>query len=172
MLSELKYCPRCAGDLEWHLLTDQVESHPVCTKCGFILWQNPKPCVDALIIRRIGTEVEVLLGRRSSQPALGLWDLPGGFLNVGDRVEQALMRECSRELGIQVHLLDILGAYEDQFLETSIITLVFVCEIIAGQPQAVDTIDKVEWFPLLDPPPLAFPSVARAIADLQHKFKL
>jgi ADP-ribose pyrophosphatase YjhB (NUDIX family) len=153
--------------LEWQSPHTPEAVHPVCASCGFILWQNPKPCVDALIIRGTGDMTEVLLGRRAAARNPGHWDTPGNFLNVGDRLEEALVRECRRELGIEVEVGPLLGAYEDTFGDTSTITLVYLCRLKSGVPHPADLIDEVGWFLVASTPELAFQPIREAIRDLR-----
>ena len=113
--ADLVFCPRCAERLEWRGVEYPDVLHPVCAAFGFILWQNVKPSVEALIIRGEGTRAEVLLGRRIADLPQVRWDAPGGFLNASDKIEQALIRECKREMSIDVKVGDLLGAYEGMF---------------------------------------------------------
>jgi hypothetical protein len=82
--AELRFCPLSAGKLELRPAGDARLEHPTCESCEFVLWQNRKPCVDALITRGTGRECEVLLGRQSNGSG---WDLPGNFLNATDMIE-------------------------------------------------------------------------------------
>jgi ADP-ribose pyrophosphatase YjhB (NUDIX family) len=166
---DLRFCPRCAGPLEWRAFDYPAIRHPACTQCGFVLWQNPKPSVEALIVRKHPGGPEVLLGRRAQEPSLGLWDAPGGFLNAGDDLEGALIRECRREMGVEVRVGELVGAFEDQFLGVPVISLVFASEIASGEPRPAGVIDLVDWFPIHDTPPLAFPAVERAITALRRQ---
>ena len=152
---DLVFCPRCAARLEWRGVEYPEVLHPVCAVCGFILWQNVKPSVDALIVRGEAPHVEVLLGRQSAARANGLWGIPGGFLSVGDHIEAALIRECRREIGIEVTVGELIGAFECMFYDIPMVDLIYACTIASGEPRAVDLIDEVRWFPLTDPPELA-----------------
>jgi NUDIX domain len=100
MVSKLRYCPACGGTLEIQPAGHPASPQPVCQACGFVLWQNPKPSVQALILRGNGRNAEVLLGRRGTGPGKGYWSAPGGFLNLVDEPPPALIRECERELGV------------------------------------------------------------------------
>lgn len=166
---DLVYCPRCAERLEWRGVEYPDVLHPVCPKCGFILWQNVKPSVEALILRGDASHPEVLLGRQAAARANGRWGIPGGFLNAGDRIEPALVRECRREMGIEVNVGDLVGAFEGMFYDMPIVTLIYVCTIASGEPRAADLIDDVRWFPLSAPPPLAFDIERDAMDALQRK---
>ncbi|MEX0784002.1 MAG: NUDIX domain-containing protein [Dehalococcoidia bacterium] len=164
---ELRFCPRCADALEWRSPHYAEVLHPVCVSCGFTLWQNPKPCVDALIIRGVGLTTEVLLGRRAQGPGSGQWDTPGNFLNVGDRLEAALVRECRREMGVEVEVESLLGAYEGPFGEADSITLVYVCRLKSGVPHPAEIIDEVGWFSVAATPEIAFQPIRDAVNDLR-----
>jgi 8-oxo-dGTP diphosphatase len=169
--ADLVYCPRCAERLEWRGVEYPDVLHPVCVRCGFILWQNVKPSVEALIIRGEVPLVEVLLGRRIADVPQVRWDIPGGFLNAGDRIESALIRECRREMGVAVTVGDLVGAFEGMFYDIPIVDLIYVCEIVSGDPTPHDYIDEVRWFPLNDPPDVAFPIIREAIDALGRKLR-
>ncbi len=166
--ADLIYCPRCAELLEWRGVEYPDVRHPVCATCGFILWQNVKPSVEALIIRGEAPHIEVLLGRRIADLPQVRWDIPGGFLNAGDRIEPALIRECRREMGVDVAVGDLVGAFEGMFYDIPIVDLIYVCRIVSGDPTPHDYIDEVRWFPLGAPPELAFPIIGEAIEALQR----
>jgi 8-oxo-dGTP diphosphatase len=136
--------------------------HPTCTVCGFVLWQNPKPTVEALIVRERDGVLDVLLGRRTD----GSWDAPGNFLNRGDVIESALVRECKREMDVHVEVEAIIGAFDDEFEGEPIVTLVYRCKLTGGEPRAADIIEEVRWFPLHGLPKIAYPSISRALAAL------
>jgi ADP-ribose pyrophosphatase YjhB (NUDIX family) len=128
----LRYCPRCASTMEARAIHNPDVLHPVCTACGFVLWQNRKLSVEGLIPRGVGDQTEVLLGKRVSD---GRWDLPGNCLNSADLIEPALARECQREMGVDVQVAGILGAFEDMFLGEPIVSLVYLCTLRAGEPR-------------------------------------
>jgi ADP-ribose pyrophosphatase YjhB (NUDIX family) len=168
---ELRFCPRCAGALAVREVGHPASPHPVCDACGFVLWLNLKPSVEALIIRGDHAATEMLLGRRAMDDGRIAWDLPGGFLNAGDRLRPALERECLREMGVTVDVGDLLGVFEDQFAGARIISIVYVCRITAGTPHAADIIDDVRWFPLQAQPDAAYAAVAEAIDALRARLR-
>jgi 8-oxo-dGTP diphosphatase len=166
---ELKFCPRCAGALEIRAAGHPPSPHPTCTRCGFVLWRNLKPSIEALITRGEGAQTEILLGRRATGGAAGKWDLPGGFLNADDRLSAALRRECRREMDVKVEVGDLLGVFEDLFAGARILSIVYLCRIASGEPRGADIIDEARWFPIDATPPVACAAVAEAIAALRAR---
>jgi len=170
MTSVVRYCPACAGNLKIRPAGHPASPHPVCQSCGFVLWQNPKPSVEALIVRGMGRDPDVLLGRLGTGAGKGRWDAPGGFLNLGDEPEAALIRECQREFGVSVRVCELIGA----FTETSHggeVALFYRCELQSGEPRAADIVDAVDWFPVSTPPEFAYKSVENALRALQERLK-
>jgi 8-oxo-dGTP diphosphatase len=101
---------------------------------------------------------------------LGLMaDQTGSFLNAGDRIEPALIRECRREMGVDVAVGDFVGAFEGMFNDIPIVDLIYICQIVSGDPTPHDYIDEVRWFPLSDLPELAFEIIGEAIEALRRK---
>jgi 8-oxo-dGTP diphosphatase len=96
-------------------------------------YRNPKPTVDAVI--DLGPGI-VLIKRKN--PPFG-WALPGGFVDEGERVEAAAVREAREETGLDVTLEDLLYVYSDPDRDSRMHTLSIVFTARAtGQPQAAD----------------------------------
>lgn len=168
MFVELKFCPRCAAAMEVRPAGHPASPQPVCIACGFVLWQNMKASVEALIVRGAGVTTEVVLGRRKTADGRIAWDMPGGFLNADDRLHPALRRECLREMGVEVNIEELLGAFEDDFYGSRIVCLVYVCRIASGEPRAADIIDDVRWFGLKDVIEPSSRAVAEALEALRR----
>jgi ADP-ribose pyrophosphatase YjhB (NUDIX family) len=81
----------------------------ICPACGRILsvYKNPAPVVDIII----EVERKIVLIERRFEP-FG-WAIPGGFVDYGETVEQAAMREAKEETGLEVTLIHLLGVYSD-----------------------------------------------------------
>ena len=81
---------------------------PTCTDHGprWRLIRNA-PCAAAVVVR----DGLVLLGRRAREPFVGMWEVPGGFVERGEHPADAAVREVREELGIHVVLTGLVGIY-------------------------------------------------------------
>jgi 8-oxo-dGTP diphosphatase len=107
---------------------------------------------------------KVILVERINEP-LG-WALPGGFVDVGETVEQAAMREALEETGLDVRLDRLLGVYSDPARDSRghVVSVVFIATA-RGRPAAGDDAADARLFAVDDlPSPMAFDH-ARIVKD-------
>ena len=95
MLSKFKYCPIC-GSSHFNISS---EKSCKCEDCGFEYFVNPSSANVAFILNEKG---ELLVERRKNNPAKGMLDLPGGFADMNETVEEGLRREVMEETGLEV----------------------------------------------------------------------
>jgi 8-oxo-dGTP diphosphatase len=131
----------------------------------------PALTVDAALLKgREGGGHDVLLIRRGREPFKGHWALPGGFVEVGERVEDAARRELVEETGLRGDVLDLLGVYSDPGRDPRghTVSVVYVMKVsgIVDVGAAGDDADEARWFDLDGPPALAFDH-DRILADLR-----
>ncbi|MCP4455638.1 MAG: NUDIX domain-containing protein, partial [Planctomycetes bacterium] len=88
----LTFCPACGTP---GLAHDVKKAQ--CPACHLELYFNPGTAVCVLILN---PENELLVAIRAHEPAQGMWDLPGGFVDSGETAEQAIRREIQEELSI------------------------------------------------------------------------
>jgi len=134
-----------------------------CPFCGrpLSLHRNPVPTVDVVIEMSGGG---IILVRRKNAP-LG-WALPGGFVDYGETLEEAAMREALEETSLKVSLTGLLGVYSspDRDPRQHTISTVFIATA-SGHPRANDDAAEIGTFTEQDiPPSLAFDH-AKIIAD-------
>jgi ADP-ribose pyrophosphatase YjhB (NUDIX family) len=168
------FCPVCGGRLKNRVPGDRSPSVLLCSSCGYQFFQNSKPCVAAVIVRRGRGGPEVLLARRGIQPHLGMWDFPGGFLANGEEPEEGLQRELEEELGVRAENLRLVSIQGSEYPRDDIaeearhtLTLYYLCTIAPEAALApADDITDARWFPLDGlPERLAFEANRRALRD-------
>lgn len=130
---------------------------PVCEVCGAVTYLDPKLAV-AVLIERGG---RILLGRRGpGTRASGRWSFPAGFVERGERVEDAATREAREEVGLRVEIGPLLGLYSET--GETVVLAVYAAQA-EGNPVAGDDLEAVGWFAPDDLPNLAFPHDARIL---------
>jgi ADP-ribose pyrophosphatase YjhB (NUDIX family) len=95
---EAVFCVRCAARLGVGTPDNDGRRRLLCESCDYIHYENPKVLVSCFVSAGTG----VLLCRRAIEPAKGRWSLPGGFLENGETLEQAAVREIIEETGVSV----------------------------------------------------------------------
>jgi len=113
-----------------------------------VQYRNPAPTVDVILQR----DSKVLMVRRKKDPFKGQLALPGGFVNEGETVEDAMKREAMEETSLEVEPIDILGVYSDpkRDLRKHIMSVVFVGIVVGGSDKAGDDAESIEWVDLAD----------------------
>ena len=95
--------------------------------------------VAAAVIIRDG---RVLLTRRAEgQHLAGLWEFPGGKLEDGEAPEDALVRECLEECGIDVEVTDILDVTHHSYPEKDVLLLFYRCSLRSGEVRHLQVAD-------------------------------
>lgn len=119
---------------------------------------GPRLTVDTVIVH----DGQVLLIRRANEPYQGKWAVPGGFVDSGETVEQAAVREAQEETGLHVRLDRLLGVYSHPARDPRGHT-VSIAYLASPRPdedpnKAYGASDATEaaWFPLDDLPGVAF----------------
>lgn len=92
----------------------------------------------------------ILLIKRSNDPYKNQFALPGGFVNKGETIEEAIKREVYEETSLEVHPIDILGVYSDPKRDPRghMMTVVFIVLVIRGNPSSGDDAKEISWIPI------------------------
>ena len=108
--------------------------------------ETPKLMVDVVILSDGG----VVLIRRGGDPFEGRWALPGGFVEVGETVEAAAVREAAEETGLAVELARLVGVYSDPERDPRghNVSVAFLARVLSGDLVAATDASEVA---VLDP---------------------
>ncbi len=116
--------------------------------------RNPALTVDGVLIE----EGKILLIRRGREPFKGKWALPGGFVEYGESVEDAVIREFKEETGLDAEIIKLLGVYSDPNRDPRghTVSIVYMLKRKGGELKEGDDAAEVGFFPLDSLPELAF----------------
>jgi len=101
----VRYCSECGRKLEEREIKGKKRG--ICSHCGEVYYQNPLPVVDIIIEKDGGI---VLISRKN--PPYG-WALPGGFVDYGESLEEAVKREVKEETNLNIKKLKQFHTYSD-----------------------------------------------------------
>ena len=158
---DYSFCPKCGGKLGRHAIKASEPERLVCQSCRFVFFLDPKVAVGTIA----ALDGRLVLLKRGIQPAYGKWVFPGGFVDRGERVEEAAVRETKEESRLDVRLTGLLNIYS--YSDHPVIIIVYTAEVLGGVLAAGDeTIDAGTFEPAAIPwADLAFPSTAQALRD-------
>lgn len=120
----LKFCPKC-GSPEFTFDNQKKFS---CAACQFTYYINAATAVAAILKAPDG---RIVLAKRKFEPRAGFFDLPGGFVDPMERVEDAVKREVQEELGIEINEMHFLASFPNEYVYKNISyftsDLAFIC---------------------------------------------
>ncbi|MFO7789564.1 MAG: NUDIX hydrolase [Bacteroidales bacterium] len=122
-------------------------------------YPRPMVTVDALVFADKGNKRQVLLINRKNPPFKNKWALPGGFVEMHESLEDAVVRELEEETGLKISGFRQLQAFgkPNRDPRGRTISVVFIKLLEKPRPlNAGDDAAKAEWFRLSNLPALAF----------------
>ncbi len=156
-----KFCPVCGKDLKTETIKKSEPARLICSACRYIFYQDPK-LVSCAIIE---IDKKIVLLKRGINPGKGKWVVPGGYVDRGETVESAAVRETLEECGLTIKLKELIGLYS--YPGTTEALAFFKAEYISGDLKADDESIEAKLFKKDNIPwdDLAFQSTKDALRD-------
>lgn len=158
---EYRFCPRCGGELEKRLLKPTEPERLFCQACAFVFYLDPKVVAGTIFT----LEKKVVLLRRGVEPALGKWVFPGGYVDRGESVQDAAIRETKEESQLDVRLDSLLNVYS--YRRSPNVIVVYAAQVVGGNLGPGDESVEAAIFSAKEIPwnELAFPSTKNALQE-------
>jgi ADP-ribose pyrophosphatase YjhB (NUDIX family) len=138
-LSRTRHCQHCGAALTALVCADG-KTRERCERCGLIAWRNPAPVGMALIER----EGKLVLIRRQADPLAGYWAPPAGYVERGESVPQAVLREAKEETGLDIALDGLLDVYSRA--DVDVLIVAYRAHAVGGRLVAGDDASEAGLF--------------------------
>ena len=122
-----RFCPVCGAALEARTLKAGEPDRLVCTGCGFVFYLDPKVAVGTIIEDPAG---QIVLVRRAIEPGRGKWVFPGGYVDRGEEVQVAAVREAREEAGLEIRIDRLVNVYS--YSGRAPVIIVYAATMIGG----------------------------------------
>jgi len=122
-----RFCPVCGGGLELRTLRAGEPDRLVCTRCSFVFYLDPKVAVGTIIRNEAG---EIVLVRRAIEPGYGKWVFPGGYVDRGEEVLVAAVREAREETGLEIAIDQLVNVYS--YPGRAPVIIVYTATLVGG----------------------------------------
>ena len=164
---EFRFCPLCGSRFNVLVLKKNEPARLVCSSCAFIFFLDPK--VVSCSITELDNKIVLL--KRSIKPQKGKWVMPGGYVERGEEVRAAAIRETREECGLEVRIKYLLGVYS--YAGVLPIVVVYVAEHVSGDLIAGDEALETGLFSLAKIPwkELGFQSTTEALTHYCERRK-
>jgi ADP-ribose pyrophosphatase YjhB (NUDIX family) len=161
------FCPLCGGSLEPRVIKTNEPERLVCRACGFVFYLDPKVAVGTIIRDEHN---HIVLVRRAIEPGFGKWVFPGGYVDRGEPVTVAAVREAREEAGLEIRIDRLLNVYS--YTGGAPVIIVYLATMVGGCLVCDDESSEARLFEPDDIPwhELAFRSTYEALGEyLQGK---
>ena len=143
-----RHCSACGTKLRRR--TFEGRRRLACPACGRIAYDDPKVAVGVLATRN----GKLLLVRRDQDPHRGAWSFPSGFVDAGEGLEQAAIRETEEETGLDIRIQRQLGAFAHP--GDRVVFIAYAARVLRGRIAVGRECQDVRYFPPDALPALAF----------------
>lgn len=161
---EYQFCPKCGSKAK-----RKLHNLLACPNCGYDFYINPAS-TNAVILEN--SKGEILIVKRKFEPKKGYLDLPGGFIEAGESLEESAIREVKEEIGVDISQVSYFRCYPDEYLfqGINIQTLGFILTAkIADDAKIIvsDDVAEANFYPKSNLPigKIAFKSLRQGLID-------
>ena len=144
-----EFCQQCGTKLAPGVAFGKTRS--VCPACAYVHFDDPKVAVGVVVEKDGG----IVLGKRGHEPQIGRWSFPSGYVDAGEVLEEAAIREVQEETGLDIRIDRLIGAYSKP--GDRIIFIAYAGTAVGGELVAGEECIDVAIFPPGALPDLAFP---------------
>lgn len=156
-----RHCPRCGAEMALRRHVAHDPPRLTCPACAFVFYLDPK--IASGVIATVGDGI--VLARRGIAPRVGYWGFPSGYVDRGERVDDAAVREAREEVGAEVAIDRLVGIYS--YTGRPVVVVVYAGRVVGGAVAAGHETTEVGVFspPEIPWDSLAFPSTRDALRD-------
>jgi len=162
-LKKFRYCPICGSEK----FIEHNDHSKLCRQCGFHYYLNAVAAVAGFVVNE---KNELLLCRRAHEPQKGMFDLPGGFVDINETAEDAIKREVLEELNLEADSISYLFSVPNKYLysDFTVRTLDMFFKIEVKNLKNIkcdDDVSEAEFIPLnkIDIEKIGFESIKIAV---------
>ena len=123
--ANVNYCSDCGASVSQKIPQGDNRLRFVCDSCGTVHYENPRIVTGCLPVH----EGKALLCRRAIEPRRGYWTLPGGFLELGETIEEGALRETREEAGANVQIRSLYTLFN--VLHVGQLSLFFLADLVS-----------------------------------------
>lgn len=159
---EPRYCPYCGVPLRRRPVAPAGVTRPACPQCDYVFWWQPKVAAGTIPVLE---GKKVVLVRRAIEPGYGLWVFPGGYIDRGETLVAAAVRETREEARVDVAIERLINVYS--YPDSVVVVAVYEARVVGGSAEPGDEClelgvfspDRIPW------DRLAFRSTRDALRD-------
>lgn len=164
-----RFCPACASGSIEVFMNNAIK----CGACGYVYFHDTAAAVAGIL----EADGKILLVKRGREPRAGFYDLPGGFVDYREKLEEALVREVREECGIEAGGLRYFGSFPNtyHYCGVNYFTADAIFLFTAADLSKLSVSNECSEFLLIEPAKIymrqiAFPSIKAAVEEYQKRF--
>ena len=143
-------------------MTDHIHQNNdtvLCSKCGDQMYLDPKLAVAGIIPYKD----KIVMIKRGVEPNIGKWSFPSGYVDLGETVEAAAVREVKEETGVDIKINFLIGVYSS--FSRPLVLLAYGAEVLSGNIELNHEVLDVGYFSPNCLPDMPFPHDDEILKD-------